>query len=46
MFKGQFASDYPKIMAALLLTMSPIIFFYFVFSKQIIEGMVAGAVKG
>jgi len=46
MFKGQFASDYPKIMAALLLTMSPIVFFYFVFSKQIIKGMVAGAVKG
>lgn len=46
MFKGQFASDYPKIMAALLLTMSPIVVFYFVFSKQIIKGMVAGAVKG
>lgn len=45
-FTGQFASDYPKIMAAMLLTMSPIIIFYFVFSKQIIEGMVAGAVKG
>ncbi len=45
-FTGQFASDYPKIMAAMLLTMSPIIVFYFVFSKQIIKGMVAGAVKG
>lgn len=46
MFKGQFASDYPKIMAALLLTMSPIVVFYFVFSKQIIKGIIAGAVKG
>ncbi|WP_310601659.1 carbohydrate ABC transporter permease [Anaerosporobacter sp.] len=45
-FSGQFSSDYPKIMAAMLLTMSPIIIMYFVFSKQIIKGMVAGAVKG
>jgi len=45
-FTGQFASDYPKIMAAMLLTMSPILVLYFVFSKQIIKGMVAGAVKG
>ncbi|MDC7241825.1 MAG: carbohydrate ABC transporter permease [Spirochaetales bacterium] len=45
-FTGQFSSDYPKIMAALLLTMSPIIVFYFVFSRQIIKGMVSGAVKG
>ncbi len=45
-FTGQFNSDYPKIMAAMLLTMSPIVVFYFAFSKQIIKGMVAGAVKG
>ncbi|MGN1370092.1 MAG: carbohydrate ABC transporter permease [Aristaeellaceae bacterium] len=45
-FKGQFASDYPKQMAAMLLTMSPIVVLYFVFSKHIIKGMVAGAVKG
>lgn len=45
-FTGQFASDYPKIMAAMLLTMSPIVLLYFGFSKQIIKGMVAGAVKG
>jgi len=45
-FTGQFSSDYPKIMAAMLITMAPIIVFYFGFSKQIIKGMVAGAVKG
>ena len=45
-FKGQFASDYPKQMAAMLITMSPIVVLYFIFSKQIIKGMVAGAVKG
>lgn len=45
-FKGQFASDYPKQMTAMLITMAPIVVMYFVFSKQIIKGMVSGAVKG
>ena len=45
-FTGQFNSDYPKIMAAMLITMAPIVILYFVFSKEIIKGMVAGAVKG
>ena len=45
-FKGQFSSDYPKQMAAMLITMSPIVLLYFAFSKHIISGMVAGAVKG
>ena len=45
-FKGQFASDYPKQMAAMLITMSPFIVLYFAFCKQIIKCMVAGAVKG
>ncbi len=45
-FKGQFASDYPKQMAAMLITMAPIVAMYFGFSKQIINGMVSGAVKG
>ena len=46
MFKGQFASDYPKIMSAMLTTMAPVVVLYFAFSKQIIKGMVAGALKG
>ena len=45
-FKGQFGSDYPLQMTAMLITMSPIVILYFVFSNQIIKGMVAGAVKG
>ncbi len=45
-FKGQFASDYPKQMAAMLITMAPIVILYFSFNGQIIKGMVAGAVKG
>lgn len=45
-FTGQFTSDYPKMMAAMLITMAPVVILYFIFSKQIIKGMVAGAVKG
>lgn len=45
-FTGQFNADFPKIMSAMLLTMSPIVILYFAFSKYIIKGMVAGAVKG
>lgn len=45
-FKGQFASDYPKQMAAMLLTMAPIVILYFIFNREIIKGMVTGAVKG
>ena len=45
-FKGQFASDYPKQMAAMLITMAPIVVLYFAFSKQIIKGRVSGAVIG
>ena len=45
-FKGQFGSDYPLQMTAMLITMSPIVVLYFAFSNQIIKGMVAGAVKG
>jgi raffinose/stachyose/melibiose transport system permease protein len=45
-FTGQFSSDYPKIMSAMIITMLPIVLFYFVFSKQIINGMISGAVKG
>lgn len=45
-FKGQYSTDYPKMMAAMLLAILPAITVYFTFSKQIIKGMVAGAVKG
>ena len=46
LFTGQFTSDYPRMFGAMLVTMLPVIIFYFAFSKQIIKGMVAGAVKG
>lgn len=44
--RGQYTSNYPRIFATMLITMLPVVVFYFVFSKQIIKGMVTGAVKG
>ncbi len=46
LFKGQFSTDYPKMMTAMIIAILPAMVIYFVFSKQIIKGMVAGAVKG
>lgn len=46
LFKGQFSTDFPKMMTAMLLAILPAMALYFAFSKQITEGMVAGAVKG
>lgn len=45
-FKGQYSTDYPRMMTAMLLAILPAMAVYFAFSKQIIKGMVAGAVKG
>ena len=46
LFRGQHTTDYPQMMAAMVLAMLPAVVLYFAFSKQIIKGMVAGAVKG
>lgn len=46
LFKGQFVTDYPKMMAAMLIAIFPAMIIYFAFSNQIIKGMVAGSVKG
>lgn len=46
LFKGQFTTDYPKMMTAMLIAILPAVVLYFSFSKQIIKGMIAGAVKG
>ena len=46
LFKGQFATDYPKMMSAMFVAILPACMIYFSFSKQIIKGMVAGSVKG
>lgn len=46
MFKGAYTVDYPRMMTGIMVTMLPVMILYFIFSKRIIEGMVAGAVKG
>jgi raffinose/stachyose/melibiose transport system permease protein len=46
LFKGQYSADYPKMMTAMFISILPAIILYFAFSKQIIKGMVTGAVKG
>ncbi len=46
LMKGQFTTNYTKIMATMVIAICPALTLYFVFSKRIIEGMVAGAVKG
>lgn len=44
-FYGTYSSDYGSIMAALVLTVAPILVLYLFLQKQIISGVVAGAVK-
>lgn len=44
-FYGTYSADYGKIMAGLLLCVIPILILYVVLQKQIISGVVAGAVK-
>jgi raffinose/stachyose/melibiose transport system permease protein len=44
-FYGKYTSDYGLAMAGLLLSVIPILVFYFVMQKRIIAGISAGAVK-
>jgi len=44
-FYGTYSADYGVIMAALVLTVIPILVLYLFLQKQIINGVVAGAVK-
>lgn len=46
LLKGQFTQDYPRLMTSMIISMAPIMVLYFMFSKQIMKGMTAGAVKG
>lgn len=45
LFYGTYSSDYGVIMAALALTVLPILILYLLLQKHIIDGVVAGAVK-
>lgn len=44
-FYGTYTADYGTIMAALVLTLAPILILYLFLQKQIIDGVVTGAVK-
>lgn len=45
-FQGQYATDYVSMIAAVVITIIPSIVVYIILHKNIMEGMVAGAVKG
>lgn len=45
-FKSQFASDYGAMFAATMVVVIPSIFVFVVMQKQVVSGLVAGAVKG
>jgi raffinose/stachyose/melibiose transport system permease protein len=45
-FQGQFSADVPSMMAALLLSMLPLLLIYTITKERLIEGLVAGALKG
>ena len=45
-FMGQYKSEWQNIMAAAILIIIPALIIYLIFQKNIIKGLVAGAVKG
>jgi raffinose/stachyose/melibiose transport system permease protein len=45
-FMGQYKSEWQNIMAAAILIIIPALVIYLIFQKNIIKGLVAGAVKG
>ena len=45
-FKGDYFTDYPRVMTSLFVSIVPALVIYSLFSKQIIKGMMAGALKG
>ena len=45
-FKGEYFTDYPRVMKSLFVSIIPALVIYSLFSKQIIKGMMAGAIKG
>lgn len=45
-FLGQFSNDWNALLSALSMAMIPLVILYLIFSKQIMKGIVDGAVKG
>ena len=46
LFKGTYSTNYPVMMAATVIAILPALLLYTLFSKNIINGVVTGAVKG
>lgn len=46
LLQGTYTTNYPIMMAAMVVAIFPAMLLYIIFSKQIINGMMAGAVKG
>jgi raffinose/stachyose/melibiose transport system permease protein len=44
-FLGQFVSDWNAVLSSLTLAMVPVLILYIIFSRQLIRGLTAGAVK-
>lgn len=45
-FQGQYSSDVPAMMAALLVSSLPVLVLYGIAKERLIEGLTAGAIKG
>lgn len=45
-FFGAYEADWSNVLAGLLMTSAPLVVFYLLFQKHIVEGITAGAVKG
>src|SRR5258706_3000037 len=45
LFTGQYGNNWPALLAALTLAMLPVLVIYTIFSRQLIRGLMAGAVK-
>ena len=46
LFKGQYQTDWGPLFGALVVAVVPTIIFYFIFHKNILKGVAAGAIKG
>lgn len=46
MLFGEFSSEWPLILAALIMSLIPILIIYIIFQKAIMQGVLEGAVKG
>ncbi|WP_317891272.1 carbohydrate ABC transporter permease [Paenibacillus oceani] len=45
-FNGQYTANYTQMMAAMVIVIMPVLLVYLAFSKKVMQGMTAGAVKG